>query len=373
MDGRKTNKLPDGVGKKIIEALKNQSEGFDYQQEQQYQEQYDPQTQYAQNEQQYEQQDQSQYNQQYVQQYQQQMPEQQYYQPEQDDAGYDQPGYGSINPNAYMNVEQTEESNWTYDDTDSSYGTGLQEPEYQSTNYVDEQYNVPEQQYDYSGHSYEETYAKEAREIERFSYDNVQEEPEVLDNTISDSYDFYGQMNYAQDTPPEQQDYSYQQPVQQPAAEQPVKRFSAFKKREEEYVQPVQDHFVDNFVEEKPSQKPQPQTSASSANIDLASNNVDILMRLVSQLPAGVTRQTGAQIIRQTMEALGVPMNNVLKEAQETQDNFARAIKNNMNRIEEYRNNIKILEGEVQNYRKESDKLEDLISLFILSEEDFNK
>ena len=50
--------------------------------------------------------------------------------------------------------------------------------------------------------------------------------------------------------------------------------------------------------------------------------NVAVLKRLIMQLPQGVTKQTGAQIIRQTMEALGISMNSVLKEAQQGQDSL---------------------------------------------------
>jgi len=98
------------------------------------------------------------------------------------------------------------------------------------------------------------------------------------------------------------------------------------------------------------------------------SGNVDILRRLISQLPAGVTRQTGAQIIRQTMEAMGISMNSVLSEAQMVQENLGNSAKDCLNTIEEYKNNIQILERKVQNYKKQADQLGDLINLFILSD-----
>ena len=49
-------------------------------------------------------------------------------------------------------------------------------------------------------------------------------------------------------------------------------------------------------------------------------SNVAVLKRLITQLPQGVSKQTGAQIIRQTMEALGISMSTVLSEAQNFQD-----------------------------------------------------
>ena len=49
-------------------------------------------------------------------------------------------------------------------------------------------------------------------------------------------------------------------------------------------------------------------------------NNINVLKRLITQLPTGVPRQTGAQIIRQTLEALGIPMKSVLQDAQRVRD-----------------------------------------------------
>ena len=98
------------------------------------------------------------------------------------------------------------------------------------------------------------------------------------------------------------------------------------------------------------------------------SSSVDVLTRLVSQLPSGVTRQTGAQIIRQTMEAMGLSMNKILGEAQQAHEEIRQHVRDSINTIEEYRNNIKILEKEVQNCRKQADELEDIINLFILSD-----
>ena len=43
-------------------------------------------------------------------------------------------------------------------------------------------------------------------------------------------------------------------------------------------------------------------------------NNVAILNRLIAKLPVGVSKQTGAAIISQTMEALGISMNSVIQE-----------------------------------------------------------
>ena len=99
------------------------------------------------------------------------------------------------------------------------------------------------------------------------------------------------------------------------------------------------------------------------------SSDIDTLLNLISQLPSGVTKQTGAIIIRQTMEAMGISMNNLLTDAQSVQEDLENSIKDNVNVIEEYRNKIKILEKEIQKFRKKAHELEDIISLFILSDE----
>ena len=56
-------------------------------------------------------------------------------------------------------------------------------------------------------------------------------------------------------------------------------------------------------------------------------NNINVLKRLINQLPTGVPRQTGAQIIRQTIEALGIPMKSVLQDAQRVRDCLNSSIK----------------------------------------------
>lgn len=97
-------------------------------------------------------------------------------------------------------------------------------------------------------------------------------------------------------------------------------------------------------------------------------SNVAVLKRLISQLPGGVTKQTGAQIIRQTMEALGISMNSVLKDAQQVQDSLNESARTCMSSIQEYKNNIRSLEKQVQDYKKQAVALNDLISLFVLTD-----
>jgi hypothetical protein len=96
--------------------------------------------------------------------------------------------------------------------------------------------------------------------------------------------------------------------------------------------------------------------------------NVAVLKNLIASLPAGVTKQTGAQIIRQTLEAMGIPMNNVLKEAQEVQEELNSSTRECMMKIQEYKTNILQLEQSVQEYQKNITQINDLVSLFLLTD-----
>ena len=93
--------------------------------------------------------------------------------------------------------------------------------------------------------------------------------------------------------------------------------------------------------------------------------NVAVLKQLITQLPSGVTKQTGAQIIRQTMEALGISMKSVLQEAQQVQESINSSARECQANIMENKRQIVLLENQVQKYTRQSAALNDIISLFI--------
>lgn len=97
-------------------------------------------------------------------------------------------------------------------------------------------------------------------------------------------------------------------------------------------------------------------------------NNVAVLKKLIAKLPSGVTRQTGAVIIKQTMEALGISMRSVLQEAQQLQDQLSTTTKECQATISEYKRQIVTLEEQVQSYKKQYNNLNELVSLFIQTE-----
>ena len=94
-------------------------------------------------------------------------------------------------------------------------------------------------------------------------------------------------------------------------------------------------------------------------------NNVAVLKKLIAKLPSGVTRQTGAQIIKQTMEALGISMKSVLQEAQQLQEQLSSSTKECQATISEYKRQIVTLEEQAQSYNKQYNNLNELVSLLI--------
>ena len=128
--------------------------------------------------------------------------------------------------------------------------------------------------------------------------------------------------------------------------------------------------FFDDIEEEKEPlfmTEPQGQTAEmdiSSDNFEMPSN-IAVLKKLISQLPSGVSRHTGAQIIKQTMEALGISMKSVLQDAQQVQEGLKTSARECQGTIQEYKKQILTLERQSQNYQKQYSALNDLISLFI--------
>ena len=131
----------------------------------------------------------------------------------------------------------------------------------------------------------------------------------------------------------------------------------------------VQTSFFDEVEEEKEplfadSQMVNSFVETPSDNFEMPSN-ITVLKKLISQLPSGVSRHTGAQIIKQTMEALGISMKSVLQDAQQVQETLKMSARECQSSIQEYKKQILALEKQSQNYQKQYSALNDLISLFI--------
>ena len=92
--------------------------------------------------------------------------------------------------------------------------------------------------------------------------------------------------------------------------------------------------------------------------------NVKVLKQLMTQLPPGITKQTGAAIVKQTMEALGIPMKSVLLEAQAFQDNLTAFSEENRVNIVALKQQITDSELTIKKIQKQVNNLHDIISLF---------
>ncbi len=105
-------------------------------------------------------------------------------------------------------------------------------------------------------------------------------------------------------------------------------------------------------------------TVLQSSNIAVPANVVK-LNNLINTLPVGVTKQTGALIIKQTLEAMGIPINSVLKEAQTFQEELNNSTKECMVKIQEAKAQILQLENTVQSNQENISHVNDIVSLFI--------
>lgn len=132
---------------------------------------------------------------------------------------------------------------------------------------------------------------------------------------------------------------------------------------------PTTPNFFDDVEEEKDPFFAEAQTQTSIIDNPIEGfeipANIAVLKRLISQLPSGVSRHTGAQIIKQTMEALGISMKSVLQDAQQVQESLKVSARECQGTIQEYKKQILTLEKQSQNYQKQYSALNDLISLFI--------
>ncbi len=126
--------------------------------------------------------------------------------------------------------------------------------------------------------------------------------------------------------------------------------------------------FFDDIEEEKEPIFAEPQIQPSiveaTEGFEMPAN-ITVLKKLISQLPSGVSRHTGAQIIKQTMEALGISMKSVLQDAQQVQESLKVSARECQGTIQEYKKQILTLEKQSQSYQKQYSALNDLISLFI--------
>lgn len=139
------------------------------------------------------------------------------------------------------------------------------------------------------------------------------------------------------------------------------------------FAEPIKPAMTSNFFDDVEEEKEDifAETNSSVSAVDNNTDafempsNITVLKKLISQLPSGVSRHTGAQIIKQTMEALGISMKSVLQDAQQVQESLKVSARECQGTIQEYKKQIMALEKQSQGYQKQYSALNDLISLFI--------
>lgn len=132
-------------------------------------------------------------------------------------------------------------------------------------------------------------------------------------------------------------------------------------------IQPSTQAFVDAAFQQSLSQNLKNSEIIASQDDFEYPANVAVLKQLINKLPAGVPKQTGAVIIKQTMEALGISMNSVMQEARQVQESFINNAKECQSSIIEYRKQIGILESKTQQYQRQASVMNDIIGLFARS------
>lgn len=169
----------------------------------------------------------------------------------------------------------------------------------------------------------------------------TEQEPQITENTESDSF---------AEPETEQEEFNFDESVLNDD-------YSSLNEPEQPHI---------NIAAPKLDVAPQ-QTLLQHSELDdfEIPSNVAVLKQLITKLPAGVTKQTGALIIKQTMEALGISMKSVLQEAQQVQEGLNNSSKECQASIMEYRKQIGILEKQAQKYQRQYAALNDIISLFV--------
>ena len=125
---------------------------------------------------------------------------------------------------------------------------------------------------------------------------------------------------------------------------------------------------IDTIFQHNLNQSMTPKMGLYSMPSDLdLPENVAILNKLIGKLPVGVSRQTGATIIKQTMEALGISMQSVVQEAKQFQESLNHRAADCQQSIIDYKKQISNLELQSLQFQRQAVVMNDIINLFINS------
>ena len=136
----------------------------------------------------------------------------------------------------------------------------------------------------------------------------------------------------------------------------------------EEPVADITSGNIDSIFQHNLNQSMAPKMGLFSVPNDFElPENVAVLNKLIAKLPVGVSRQTGATIIRQTMEALGISMQSVIQEAKQVQENLTHRAAECQQNIIDYKKQISNLELQSLQFQRQAVVMNDIINLFINS------
>lgn len=228
----------------------------------------------------------------------------------------------------------------------------MQEPYF---NEVHQQYQGPAAMEDkYYQQPPQEMYREEERYYQEPNRDIYQQQP-------SD--------NYYQQTPQEMyrpEEKHYQEPARNMYQQQSYNNY--YQEPQREMYRSDERFYQDSARDQGNYRQPmdlQRRPEAPIASGERYSSNIETIIRLVTNLPNGVPKQTGAQIIRQTMEAMGISISDVIGEAQQTQTRMLTNTKENYTAIEEHKIQIRRLEENIYMHQRKAKELDDIINLFI--------
>lgn len=186
----------------------------------------------------------------------------------------------------------------------------------------------------------------------------VEEEPSLINEGVFKVKEETVAPKYVENVTPKYVEQPIERQIEQPIEQPKVKPV-----QNPSSVQP--NYFNNISLNQEKLQKAIMPSASSNMTIPA---NVATLRNLINGLPVGVTKQTGAQIIRQTLEAMGLPMNSVLKEAQVFQEELNSSTRECMIKIQEYKTQIMQLEASVQEYQQNITQVNDIVSLFLLAD-----
>ncbi len=178
---------------------------------------------------------------------------------------------------------------------------------------------------------------------------DIEVTPNSTNEFISNDFDVEIPSSFDSSVEPEINNFDEEDIVEDVVSEEPV------------ISEPV---FAETIAPQINIATPQPFVSSELDDFEIPSN-VAVLKQLITKLPTGVTKQTGAMIIKQTMEALGISMKSVLQEAQQVQEGLNNSSRECQASILEYKKQIGLLEKQAQKYQRQYAALNDIISLFV--------